>query len=249
MKKTAEHVFRHTLTAIDIPAALGRKLDRRGSLISAGGSSEIDLRGFREIVAIAFGKAALAMARGLHEILTPEFPPDGILVVPAPLSSPLAGWKTFVGGHPVPTAESFAAGKAILERLAHCDEETLVFFLVSGGGSSLVEHPLHPGVTLADCQQLHSALVGCGAPIEEINVVRKHLSATKGGRLAAAAARAMKITLAISDVPDGHESALASGPTVADPTTVDDVERIVRKHGLLAKLPEALRAEIGRAHV
>ena len=246
MKKTAEHVFQHTLTAIDIPAALGRKLDRRGSLISAGGSSDIDLRSFREIVAIAFGKAALAMARGLHEILTPEFPPDGILVVPASLSSPLAGWKTFVGGHPLPTAESFAAGRAILDRLARCDERTLIFFLISGGGSSLVEHPLDAGVTLADFQQLHSALVSCGAPIEEINVVRKHLSATKGGRLAAAAARAMKITLAISDVPDGHESALASGPTVVDPTTVDDVERIVRKHGLLAKLPEALRAVIER---
>ena len=91
MKKTAEHVFRHTLTAIDISAALGRKLDRRGSLISAGGSSDVDLRGFREIVAIAFGKAALAMARGLHEILTPDFPVDGILVVPAAPSSSLAG--------------------------------------------------------------------------------------------------------------------------------------------------------------
>jgi glycerate 2-kinase len=246
VKKTAEHVFRHTLAAIDIPAVLGRKLDRCGSLISAGGSSDVDLRGFREIVAIAFGKAALAMAQGLHEILTPDFPVDGTLVVPAPPSLSLTGWRTFVGGHPLPTAESFAAGKAILERLARCDEQTLVFFLVSGGGSSLVEHPLDPGVTLADFQQLHSALVSCGAPIEEINVVRKHLSATKGGRLAAAAARAMKITLAISDVPDGHESALASGPTVADPTTVDDVERIVRKHGLLAKLPEALRGVIER---
>jgi glycerate 2-kinase len=246
VKKTAEHVFRHTLAAIDISAALRRKLDRRGSLISAGGSSDIDLRGFREIVAIAFGKAALAMARGLHEILTPEFPPDGILVVPAHPSSSLPGWKTFVGGHPLPTAESFAAGRAILERLARCDERTLVFFLISGGGSSLVELPLDPGVTIADCQQVHSALVGCGAPIEEINVVRKHLSATKGGRLATAAARAMKITFAISDVPDGQESALASGPTVADPTTVDDVERIVREYGLLAKLPGALRETIER---
>src|SRR5208282_731657 len=104
-----------------------------------------------------------------------EFPPDGILVVPAPLPSPLAGWKTFVGGHPLPTAESFAAAKAILGRLARCDERTLVFFLISGGGSSLVEQPLDPGVTLADFQMLHSALVTCGAPIEEINVVRKHL--------------------------------------------------------------------------
>jgi glycerate 2-kinase len=246
MKKTAEHVFRHTLSAIDIPAALGRKLDRRGSLISAGGSPEIDLRGFREIVAIAFGKAALAMAQGLHEILTPEFPPDGILVVPAAPSSSLAGWKTFVGGHPLPAAESFAAGKAILERLARCDERTLVFFLISGGGSALVELPLDSGVTLADFQILHSALVGCGAPIEEINVVRKHLSATKGGRLAAAAARAMKITFAISDVPEGQETALASGPTVPDPTTVDDVERIVWEYGLLAKLPGALRGTIER---
>jgi len=247
MKKTAEHVFRHTLTAIDISAALGRKLDRRGSLISAGGSSsDIDLRAFREIVAIAFGKAALAMARGLHEILTPEFPPDGILVVPAAPSLPLPNWKTFVGGHPVPSAESFAAGEAILKRLARCDEQTVVFFLISGGGSSLVEQPLEPGVTLADFQVLNSALVTCGAPIEEINVVRKHLSATKGGRLAAAAARAMKITFAISDVPDGHETALASGPTVPDPTTVADVERIVRKYGLLGKLPASLRGMIER---
>ncbi len=105
---------------------------------------------------------------------------------------------------------------------------------------------MDPSVTLADFQQLHSALVTCGAPIEEINVVRKHLSATKGGRLAAAAARAMKITFAISDVPDGHETALASGPTVPDPTTVDDVERIVRKYGLLAKLPASLRGMIER---
>jgi glycerate 2-kinase len=246
VKKTAEHVFRHTLAAIDIPSALARRMDRRGLLISAGGSSDIDLSGFREIVAIAFGKAALAMARGLHEVLLPEFPPDGILVVPAPASLSLLGWKTFVGGHPLPTAESFAAGKAILERLARCDERTLVFFLISGGGSSLVEQPLGPGVTLEDFQQLHSALITCGAPIEEINVVRKHLSATKGGRLAAAVPRSMKITFAISDVPEGEESALASGPTVPDPTTADDTQRIVRKYGLLAKLPASLRGMIER---
>jgi glycerate 2-kinase len=246
VKKTAEHVFRHTLAAIDIPAALGRRLDRRGSLISAGGSADIDLSGFREIVAIAFGKAALAMARGLHEILAPEFPPDGILVVPAPASSLLPGWKTFVGGHPLPTAESFAAGRAILERLALCGERTLVFFLISGGGSSLAEQSLDPGVTLADFQKLNSALITCGAPIEEINVVRKHLSATKGGRLAAAAPLATKITFAISDVPEGEESALASGPTVADPSTVDDTERIVRKYGLLAQLPASLRGVMER---
>jgi hydroxypyruvate reductase len=109
-----------------------------------------------------------------------------------------------------------------------------------------VEQPLDLGVTLADFQQLNSALITGGAPIEKINVVRKHLSATKGGRLAAAAARSMKITIAVSDVPEGEESALASGPTVADPSTVDDVESIVRKYGLLAKLPGSLRGMIER---
>ncbi|MFZ3214589.1 MAG: DUF4147 domain-containing protein [Candidatus Acidiferrales bacterium] len=248
MKHTAERVFRQTLKAIDVPSVLARKLDRRDSRIRVG-ASEIDLREFREIVAIAFGKAALGMARGLHEILTPEFPPEGILVVPAPGAQPLPRWKTFVGGHPLPTEESFAAGRAILERLAHCGSETLVFFLISGGGSSLVEQPLDPSVTLADIQQMHSALITCGAPIEEINVLRKHLSATKGGRLAAAAPRAMKITFAISDVPAGHESALASGPTVPDPTTLADAQGIARKYGLLAKLPASLRPliEDGRA--
>ncbi|MFZ3331576.1 MAG: DUF4147 domain-containing protein [Candidatus Acidiferrales bacterium] len=240
MKQTAEHVFRHTLQAIDIPSALARKLQRENSRICIG-PAEINLSGFTEIVAIAFGKAAFAMAEGLTSILAPEFAPEGILVVPAPPLRPLPGWKTFVGGHPIPTAESFAAGQAILDRLARCNERTLIFFLISGGGSSLVEQPLDPSITLEDFQQLHSALVTCGAPIEEINVVRKHLSATKGGRLAAAAPNAMKLTFAISDVPEGHESALASGPTVSDPTTLLYMQEIIRGYGLLRKLPASLR--------
>jgi glycerate 2-kinase len=240
MKQTAEHVFRHTLEAIDVPSTLARKLQRDNSRICAG-PAEIDLSDFTEIVAIAFGKAAFAMADGLARILAPEFAVDGILVVPAPPARPLPGWKTFVGGHPIPTAESFAAGRAILDRLARCDEHTLIFFLISGGGSALVEQPLDPRVTLEDVQKLHSALVTCAAPIEEINVVRKHLSATKGGRLAVAAPDAMKVTLAISDVPAGQESALASGPTVPDPTTLLDMQEIIRGYGLLRKLPRSLR--------
>jgi glycerate 2-kinase len=240
MKQTAEHVFRHTLEAIDIPSTLARKLQRDDSHICAG-ATEIDLRDFTEIVAIAFGKAAFAMAEGLTSILAPEFAPDGILVVPAPPPRPLAGWKTFVGGHPIPTEESFAAGRAILDRLSRCSDRTLIFFLISGGGSALVEQPLDPNVTLKDFQQLHSALVTCGAPIEEINVVRKHLSATKGGRLAAAAPNAMKLTFALSDVPEGQESALASGPTVPDPTTLLNMQEIIRGYGLQRKLPPSLR--------
>jgi glycerate 2-kinase len=240
MKEFAQNVFRRTLAGIDIGVALERTLDRDGPTIRAGVAT-LDLREFKTILAIAFGKASYAMACGLEAILAPEFAVEGILAGP-PAPALLAGWQVFACGHPIPNAGSLAAGRAILERLARCDERTLVVFLVSGGGSTLVEQPLDPSIGLADLRALHGALVTCGAPIEEINIVRKHLSATKGGRLAAAAPRSMKLTLAISDVPLGEESALASGPTLPDPSTILDAERVVDACGLVARLPASLRS-------
>ncbi len=241
MKKIAERIFRQTLAAIDVPGTIEKKLGRSGSRIRAGQHS-IDLRDFHSIVAIAYGKASLAMADGLMRALSPTFSPEGILVAPATPARQIAGWQIFVGGHPVPNAASFAAGRAILDRLARCDERTLIFFLISGGGSSLVEQPLDPEVTLADFDRLYSALVKCGGSIEEINAIRKHVSATKGGRLAAAAPKSTKITLAISDVPVGQESALASGPTLPDPSTIRDAEAVAKKYSLIEKLPARLKA-------
>ena len=244
MKRTAQRVFYQTLQAIDIPRALERKLARRGSRIRAG-ESTIDLRDFETIVAIAFGKASFTMAEALARTLAPEFGLEGIVVAPIEPPRALAGWHCFVGGHPLPNAASFVAGRAIVERLRRCDERTLIFFLISGGGSSLVELPLDPSVTLDDFRKLHKALVTCGAPIDEINTIRKHISATKGGRLAAAAPRSMKVTFVISDVPPGKESAIASGPTVSDPTTVQDAERILSDYDLFAQLPDSVRAAFG----
>jgi glycerate 2-kinase len=240
VKETAQRIFRNTLAAIDIAEALARKMDRCGSRIRVD-KTTIDLRIYREIVAIAFGKAAFAMADGLALILAPEYRIEGILVVPSAPKRELPGWTTFIGGHPLPNEQSFKAGRAILERLARCDERTLIFFLISGGGSALVEQPLDPAVRLGDFQRLNVALVTCGAHIEEINVIRKHLSAIKGGRLAAAAPRSMKVTLAISDVPLGQESSLASGPTLPDPSTIADAEEIVQRYRLLDKFPPPLR--------
>jgi hydroxypyruvate reductase len=245
MKQTAERIFRETLAAIDIPAALEKALARSGTRIRAG-DCVINLCDHKEIVAIALGKAAFAMAQGLAGILAPDFAPDGILVVPAAPARELSGWKTFVGGHPIPDEKSFAAGRATLDLLSRCGEETLIFFLISGGGSALMEQPLDPALTLADFQKLNSALVTCGASIEQINVIRKHLSATKGGRLAAAAPRSMKVTFAISDVPPGEESALASGPTLPDPSTVQDAQEIARKYNLLSQFPATVRAAFER---
>src|SRR5258705_6259930 len=181
------------------------------------------------------------MVEVLAYVLSPFVRLEGVVSAPTAPRKPLTGMKYFVGGHPVPNVESWKAAEAILVLLKKCDEKTLVFFLLSGGGSALVELPLDPAQTLDDVQALHRALVTCGAPIEAINTVRKHLSAVKGGRLTAAAHNATKITLAVSDVPVGKESALASGPTLPDPTTVADTKRIIAEYSLRQKFSPALQ--------
>src|SRR5260370_20025619 len=207
LKQSALHIFRQTLAEIDIPATMRRKLCREGSHVSVNDAT-LDLASFERICAVAIGKASVAMTCGLVELLSPAFQADGIVVAPtSPMEIP-PGFDAIVAGHPVPNDASFTAGRAILDFLATTDERTLIFFLLSGGGSALVEQPLDSAVTLADMQALSRLLVTCGASIDEINAVRKHLSAVKGGRLAAAAPAAMKITLAITALPDGRESAL-----------------------------------------
>jgi glycerate 2-kinase len=240
LKQLARHIFYQTLSAIDIPLTMQRKLPCKGSLLHCSGTT-IDLSRFENICVVAIGKAAHAMVGGLKACLLRDAPFTGIVSAPTPPVYPLAGLKYFTGGHPIPNEESWKAAEAILEMLARCDERTLVFFLLSGGGSALVELPLDRRFSLSDVQQVHRALVGCGAPIDAINTVRKHFSAVKGGRLAVAAARATKITLAVSDVPAGKESALASGPTLPDPSTLEEMHKILRDYPLLDNLPEVFK--------
>lgn len=240
LKQAALKIFHKTLAAIDIPLTMRRKLDRAGSQIVVNGAP-VDLAAFERISAVSIGKASVAMARGLAEVLSPDFRADGIVVAPNPASGLPKGFREIVAGHPVPDQRSFDAGRTILDFLAGSDSNRLIFFLLSGGGSALVELPLDPNVTLEDMQGLNRALVTCGASIGEMNAVRKHLSAVKGGRLAVAAGSATKITLGVTDVPEGQESALASGPTLPDPTTVADACEVVRRYGLLAKLPPGIR--------
>jgi glycerate 2-kinase len=240
LKQSALRIFHQTLAAIDIPLAMRRKLARAGTRIFVNGAP-FDLAAFERICAVSIGKASVATARGLAELLSPDFRAEGIVVAPTAASLLPEGFRGIVAGHPVPDKGSFAAGRAILDLLAAANRQTLVFFLLSGGGSALVELPLDPGVTLEDMQALNRVLVTCGASIDEMNAVRKHLSAVKGGRLAVAAGAAMKITLGVTDVPEGQESALASGPTLPDPATVSDACGVVRRYGLLSKLPPSIR--------
>jgi glycerate 2-kinase len=243
LKQAALKIFRETLVAIDIPLSMRRKLGRAGSRIFVNGEPH-DLSRFERICAVAIGKASVAMARGLAELLLPDFRAEGIVVSPAAASSLPNGFRAIVAGHPVPDEASFAAGRAILDLLAAANQHTLVFFLLSGGGSALVDLPLDASVTLEDMQAMNRALVTCGASIDEINAVRKHFSAVKGGRLAVAASAAMKITLGVTDVPEGQESALASGPTLPDPTTVSDACSVVSRYDLLSSLPPSIRTRI-----
>jgi hydroxypyruvate reductase len=238
-KQIARHIFQKTLASIDIPLAVERRVVRSGGHFQVDDWS-CDLRKISDVHVVALGKAAHAMLRGFAQLF-PDLQFRGVASAPIPPERPLPGVSYFVGGHPLPNEASFEGARAALSLLQDCTEKTLVVFLLSGGGSALVELPLNPEQSLEDTRALNQLLVTCGASIDEINAVRKHTSAIKGGRLAVAAANATKLTLAITDVPHGKESALASGPTIPDPTTIADVSRILEKYLLREKLPRTLR--------
>ncbi len=238
-KEIARRIFQQTLASIDIPRVMERKLTRDGTRLILP-EAVVDLSQIEEIYVVAIGKAAHAMVDGLEGLLAKGTRVSGIVVAPVAPERPVRGMEYFVGGHPVPNVDSWKSAEAILRLLGSCDERTLVIFLLSGGGSALCELPLYRRMQLEDVQAVNRALVTCGASIEAMNTVRKHLSAVKGGRMAMAAGRAQKITLAVTDVPAGKESALASGPTLPDPSTIPDVERIVAEYDLRKRFPERL---------
>jgi hydroxypyruvate reductase len=153
----------------------------------------------------------------------------------------LRGFRYFRGGHPTPNAESIRAASAIRATLEAQTAASVVIFMLSGGGSSIVEKPIDDEISLDDLIATYRALVLSGAPIAEINAIRKHLSAVKGGRLAQAAFPAQQVSLLVSDVPDNTPDALASGPTMPDSTSVEDCYRIAEKHSLLPQLPHSTR--------
>jgi glycerate 2-kinase len=241
LKQLARRIFHDTLAAIDIPRAIRRRVYCEHSwLLRCDHEIAVDTRQFSAFRVVAIGKAAHAMLDGLSLCLPASISFAGIVSSPTPPAQAHLNVQYFIGGHPIPNEDSWRAAEAILKMLSGCDERTLVIFLLSGGGSALVELPLEPRFNLTDMQQVHRALVNCGAPIDDINAVRKHISAVKGGRLAQAAGRATKVTLAVSDVPAGKESALASGPTLPDPTTWAGVKRVMKEYSLREKFPEEM---------
>jgi glycerate 2-kinase len=238
-KQLAREIFCDTLAALDIPRVMELKLALTGSILTLDDAA-IDLSVFSSMFVVAIGKAAHAMAAGLRSFLPDSYQFKGVVAAPTKPDASIPGLQYFVAGHPNPNEDSWRAAEAILSLLRSADERSVVFFLLSGGGSALTELPIVPGMQLEDLQAANHALVTCGAPIEAMNTVRRHLSAVKGGRLAVAAARATKVTLAVTDVPVGKEHALASGPTVPDPSAVGDTIRIIDQYGLRKRFPDAL---------
>lgn len=236
-KAIARHVFHEVIAAIDLRNAMLKKLTCVDDTLQAGEKS-VSLTWPPHVVAI--GKAAGRMAETLHKILDGRIA-SGIVVAPALPAARLKNFRYFEAGHPYPNADSMAAAEAALGLLSRLRPGELVIFLISGGGSALFEKPLDPKVSLKDLVEFNRVLVTCGLPIEQINVLRKHVSAVKGGRLAEAAHPARQLTLYVSDVPDNLPSMVASGPTMPDDSTLDECYRLAEENKLVPRLPQSIR--------
>jgi hydroxypyruvate reductase len=239
MRDTARELFRHALAEASIAQAFARHVHcERGVLRIC--KDLYDLQSYSRVLAVSIGKAGQTMVEALTQQLG-ESALEGIVASSVEPSTQVRGFRYFRGGHPTPNAESIHAAKAIRKALDAQTAASLVIFMISGGGSSIVEKPIDDEITLDDLIATYRALVHSGAPIAEINAIRKHLSAVKGGRLAQAASPAQQVSLLISDVPDNTPDALASGPTMPDSTSVEDCYRIAEKHGLLPQFPHSTR--------
>ncbi len=227
----ARAIFHHALRASSIPAAFDRRL----------GARSIPLQQYDRIYAVALGKAALPMLETLRSRLPFAFA-GGVCCAPLLPAERIPGIDYYAGGHPLPNQDSFASAAAALRLLHATSARDFVFFLISGGGSAMFELPMDPNISLEDTRALYQALVGSGATIAEINTVRKHFSAVKGGRLAAAASRAARFSWLVSDVAPRFLDALASGPTLPDSSTVAECREIVHRYHLEERFTPAVRA-------
>jgi glycerate 2-kinase len=238
MRDKAQHLYQYALAEASVDKAFSRHVSCERGVLRIS-EDLYDLNSYGRVFVVSIGKAAHAMVEALQNQAGDMF--DGIIAGPATDTPQLRGFRYFRGGHPLPNQESIHAGHAILKSLGALDAASLVIFLLSGGGSSMVEKPIDDEISLADLISTYAALVLSGAPIAEINAIRKHLSAVKGGRLAAAAYPAPQVSILVSDVPDNTPDALASGPTMPDSTSIEDCYAIATKYGLLERFPPSVR--------
>ncbi|MFY9560349.1 MAG: DUF4147 domain-containing protein [Terriglobales bacterium] len=244
MRDVARAIFTSALKNASIENAFARHVScDRGVLRICEDLHDLD--SYARVLVISIGKAAHTMAAALEAQVGSRL--EGIVASAVQPASQVRGFRYFQGGHPTPTAESIQAAEAILKSLNSLNAASFAIFLLSGGGSSIVEKPIDDEISQPDLVATYRALVHSGAPIAEINAIRKHLSSVKGGRLAQAAYPAQQVSILVSDVPDATPDALASGPTMPDSTSVADCERMAGKYGLIEQFPESV-AGLFRQH-
>src|SRR6266853_1404836 len=252
MRDTAREIFTEALGDASIENAFARNVHCERRVLRIG-DDLYDLDSYNRIFVVSIGKAAHTMAAALEAQLGSSL--EGIVASAVEPENQVRGFRYFRGGHPTPTDESIRAADAILKSLTALDSASLAIFMISGGGSSIVEKPVvtmkdtlnDDEISLPDLAATYRTLVHSGAPIAEINAIRKHLSAVKGGRLAQAAYPAQQVSILVSDVPDDTPDALASGPTMPDSTSVHDCDRIAAKYSLVDQFPSSV-ADLFRQH-
>ena len=251
LHQTATEIFTGALAACNIASAFDRRLRFEGNTLhrlmpDGSGPATIDLSNYKRIFVISIGKAAAPMLETLLDRMKRR---QGLRGICCAYQAPRhKNWRFryFEGGHPLPNEDSFAAARATLAMLKKARKDTLVFYLISGGGSAMFDLPIDPHITLEETREFHQLLLASGAPINEINTLRKHFSAVKGGRLALAAPEAAKISLLLPDVPLRTLDALSSGPTSPDHSTVEEVRELIARYKLADKFPPSVRAYFER---
>jgi hydroxypyruvate reductase len=216
-------------------------MKREGTRLTIG-SEALDLGAVRQIVVVGLGKAGASMAGAVEEILGGRIQ-RGVVVTKYGHVQPMKTIRLHEAGHPVPDEAGIAGAQAILDCVKGLGPEDLVLVLISGGGSALTPAPVE-GISLAEKQALTKALLACGADIREMNMLRKHISRIKGGQLARAAQPARVRTLILSDIVGDPLDAIASGPTVPDPTTYADALGILDKYRIRQEIPTGIRAHL-----
>jgi len=238
MRARVREILHQVLKVCSIETAMQRNVRMQGNELLVG-EHRYDLGSLERLSVVALGKAGHTLAEALSTVTGGGL--SGIVSCPTAPTSPVSGFRYFIGGHPLPNADSLRAGEAVLRLLAQSSPATLQIFLISGGASAIAEKPISPDISLDDVVETYKVLVHSGAPIADINALRKHLSATKGGRTAQAAESGLQLSILVSDVPDNALDALASGPTMPDTTSVDDCYRIAEKYKMTRRFPASVR--------
>ncbi len=242
-------IFEETLQVIDPRKALTQSVSWRQGVLHIADLS-YRLADVDRVLVISIGKAAVPCAEVILGALAgSETPVEAIVVGPGEISNFPCAIQRWQGSHPLPDASSRDAARYVLHTLKSCSARDLILFLISGGASAMLELPLDPALTIEETAAFYLALVNSVLNIADMNTLRKHLSAVKGGRLAEAATDATKCTLLISDVREGREDVIGSGPSLPDLSTREDCFEIMRRPELKDKVPDRVRAFLESAEL